>query len=348
MAPPPLKAIAAGFLVAVSLLYMLRLDETRFLSTAAGTKPSANKQDETIPNVVNLVYLMESERDNLAFEFSHFLSVYSAWHHLGPKSIYLHTNADASTIQRARWGQTGKWARLLLEIPGLQIRQVVSPNVTTREGGHDQVIRFAEHKSDFVRVEAARELGGLYIDFDVFVLRDLQPLRNAGFGAVVGREVTDQVNSGIFLTRPHGKLISQWAEDMPRLYDGGWVTHSNLALTNIAEKLVADAPGEVLIMERNAFAPGGWGNADYDHLWATHESNDTQDSSWQVDWSRTYMLHAFMPYRARHKVHGFHRLHPRYVLGRRSNFARALYPVVSLLHKEGVVDWNDTFDGLEA
>ncbi|PHH69175.1 hypothetical protein CDD80_6967 [Ophiocordyceps camponoti-rufipedis] len=342
MAPPPLKAIITALIITASLFYLFHQHEPPLLT--ASKPPSPN--NKTIPNLVNLVYLVPSETSDVAFEFSHFLCAYAARHHLGPTShLVLHTNADAASLARARAGQSGKWARLLLDLPGLRVRHVVSPNATTTDPGA-KPLRFGEHRSDFVRVAAAREFGGLYIDFDVFVLRDLRPLREAGFGAVVGREVTDQVNSGVFLTRPNSLLITRWEESMPRVYDGEWVTHSNVALTRISETLVSESPGSVLIMERNAFNPGGWRNEDYDGLWGTHDDDDDDDDKgWELDYSRTYMLHAFMPYRARHPVHGFDRLLPRYVLERRSNFARALYPVVSVMLEDRLVDWNDTFDG---
>ncbi|RDA93040.1 hypothetical protein CP533_0693 [Ophiocordyceps camponoti-saundersi (nom. inval.)] len=308
--------------------------------------PTTANESTTIPNIVNLVHLLDPTSPtptDLTFEFSQYLSVYAAFHHLHPPTILLHTDASALAISRARAGHSGKWTRLLLEMPGLVIKDVVRPDVTSM----GSVIGPMEHKSDFVRVEALREVGGLYIDFDVFVLRSLRSLFDAGFGAVVGREFTDDINSGAFLTRPHGELITAWADDMPRFYDGSWLRHSNYALTSIAERLVGEASGDVLIMERNAFAPGGWEPQDLDRLWAVHDEGDGEDVSWPVDWSRTYLLHAFMPYRNKHPVHGFDRVDPRYVLERRSNFARALYPLVSMMEEKGLVERNDTFDGRE-
>ncbi|KMQ81966.1 glycosyl transferase, partial [Lasius niger] len=212
-------------------------------------------------------------------------------------------------------------------MPELEVRPVTNPTHT--DSGKE--LRFAEHRSDFARVAAVRDSGGVYLDFDVFALRDVRPLRETGFAAIVGREVTDQINSGIFMTRHHSTLISAWAAEMHRDYDGCWVTHSNLALTRIAERLVA-APREVLIMERHALGPGGWGNDDYDRLWGVHDDvpsalagvnpgdplppDASPPPQWAIDWSRTYLLHAFMPYRAHYTVKGFDYISPRYVLER--------------------------------
>ncbi|RDA87586.1 hypothetical protein CP532_3964 [Ophiocordyceps camponoti-leonardi (nom. inval.)] len=375
MTSPQVRTLIIVIVLFISLLFLLSNREafspSKLTSSSSSSSLNISLHNDTtttsalppIPNIVNLVYLVddESTTKTLRFEFSHYLSVYAAWHHQRPSSIILHTNVDPAVIEKARSGISGKWSRLLLETPGMEIRKVVRPDKTAR----GDTIGPMEHKSDFVRVEAVREVGGLYIDFDVFLLRPLHVLLRAGFGAVVGREAGDDINSGVFLTRPRGLLISQWADDMSRLYDGSWLSHSNHALTRIAERLVGEASGEALIMERNAFAPGGWGNEDYDRLWAVHDEddggagggaggagsagdgNEASPPSWAVDWSRTYMLHAFMPYRAGYEPHGFHRLHPRYVLERRSNFARALYPLVRMMEEDGLVGRNDTFDGRE-
>jgi hypothetical protein len=44
-----------------------------------------------------------------------------------------------------------------------------------------------EARSDFVRWEVVDQMGGLYIDWDVLVLKDLRILREASFNCIVGR-----------------------------------------------------------------------------------------------------------------------------------------------------------------
>jgi hypothetical protein len=206
-----------------------------------------------------------------------------------------------------------------------------------------------------------REFGGIYIDFDVHPLRDVQVLRESGFQAIGGRQLGGQLNSGTFMSKKGSKLINLWAEDMHKVYDGGWTTHSNDVITRLGERLVAD-PGEMLIMEREAFAPGSWNDVDCINLFGVH--NETTSNlenmdleahlpsfdinspeilpSWATDWSRTYLLHAFKPQRSGVSVYGFNRITPRYVLERRSNFARAVYPIARILHDRGLLSLNDS------
>ncbi|MBE3047339.1 hypothetical protein IMZ48_33430 [Candidatus Bathyarchaeota archaeon] len=133
----------------------------------------------------------------------------------------------------------------------------------------------------------------------------------------------------------------------------------------MGERLVREAV-EMLILEREAFAPGGWWAEDEEMLWATHReepsnlANVTQGDelpvheeaafdewsrkddmpSWARDWSSTYMLHAFSPRLL--KGTNFDKISPRYVLERRSNFARAVYPVAKEMYDRGLIKIEDS------
>ncbi|KAJ3473884.1 hypothetical protein NLG97_g10086 [Lecanicillium saksenae] len=141
---------------------------------------------EPIPNTVHYVYILANTSGNFNFAFSEVLSIYAASHYLKPDAIYLHTNAPAEALERARSGEAGKYTRLLFEVPNLKIAHVEVP--THARTGKE--ITAMEHKSDFVRVAAMREHGGVYLDFDVHPLRDLRSLRESGFAAVTGRHRT--------------------------------------------------------------------------------------------------------------------------------------------------------------
>ncbi|KAI5455844.1 glycosyl transferase [Mariannaea sp. PMI_226] len=324
---------------------------------ASGSSIRTNLSEQSIPNVAHYVYIIKDPSCELVFNFSDALSVYAAWHFWHPDAIYLHTNAPEESINRAREGLSGQWSRLIFDIPGLQAKHV-SVRTHARNG---VAINLIEHKSDFFRVQAIREFGGVYIDFDVHPLRDVQVLRESGFQAIGGGQLGGQLNSGAFMSKKGSKLINLWAEDMHKAYDGGWTTHSNDVITRLGEQLVAD-PGEMLIMEREAFAPGSWNDVDCINLFGVHNETTSDlehmdleahlpsfdinspeiSPSWATDWSRTYLLHAFKPQRSGVSVYGFNRITPKYVLERRSNFARAVYPIARILHDRGLLGLNDS------
>ncbi|KAH6687953.1 hypothetical protein F5X68DRAFT_206587 [Plectosphaerella plurivora] len=331
--------------------------------------PVCDDGRETIPNQVHFVYVLADVDGDFGFQFSHALSMYAAWYYWRPRHIYLHTNvlANASAVARAKAGDDGKWSRLIFARFDVHINTVEAP--TRADNG--VAIRGLEHRSDFVRVKAVHDFGGVYIDWDVHALRDIRMLRETGFKAVAGRQLGGQINSGILLSRAGSRLTAGWMEGMHKAYTGGWTTHSNEVITKLGERLAGEPGGEVLIMEREAFSPGSWKDADTDTLFMVHDDEPSNLAnyiagdalpayvegyadrwerpgdfpSWARDWSSSYMLHAFRPGRWKHKVEGFEHITPRYVLERQSNFARAVYPVARQMYLEGLIDVDDTHDG---
>ncbi|KEY71902.1 hypothetical protein S7711_11477 [Stachybotrys chartarum IBT 7711] len=289
---------------------------------------------------------------DFTFNFKHFLSIYAAWLYWKPDLIYLHTNADTQglALTRAREGLAGKWSKLIFTMfDNLYVNTIEAP-MHTNTGKEIHVL---EHRSDFVRVREIYELSGVYIDFDVHALRDIRMLRESRFKAITGRQLGGQTNSGVFMSVKGGKMIKLWMHGMHAAYTGGWTTHSNEIITKFSQRLVLE-PGEMLIMERDAFAPGSWNNNDTDELFAPHDDvpsnllDLTEESplpiyneglyerrerpedfpSWARDWSSSYLLHAFTADRWGHEIPGFTHITPRYVLERRSNFARLYTPLL--------------------
>ncbi|OAA63972.1 glycosyl transferase [Cordyceps fumosorosea ARSEF 2679] len=327
---------------------------------------------ENIPNTVHYVYILaNATHGDFSFAFSEVLSIYAASKYWQPDAIYLHTNAPDAALERARSGAAGKWTALLFAVPNLHIAAATVPT----HAANGKEIHLMEHKSDFVRVAALREHGGAYLDFDVHPLRSVRALLESGFAAVAGRQQGDnaEVNSGAFFTKPHSRMIELWSEGMHAAFTGEWSAHSNGALTAVCENLVAAAPGaEVLIMERNAFAPGSWMREETIGLLEVHEEEPSSwamrgaDGSlpryeeepmtrwtapakgrdrpeWAQDWSKTYMLHAFNHNQKDFEIPGFDRITPRYILERRSNMARAVYPVARELYEQGLIDIDDPY-----
>lgn len=351
MTPIPFNLFGLAVSFSATLLLLLSLHHLR------STQGIPDTATENIPNQAHFVYILENPDADFAFQFSHFLSIYAAWHYWRPHTLYLHTNARDGPISRARDGLSGKWNKLIFRMPGLAVNDVPVPS----HADNGAEIQNMEHKSDFVRVKAVRDFGGVYIDFDVHPLRDIKVLRQSGFNAIGGRQLGGEVNSGTFLSTKGGKMIRQWTVEMHQVYNGGWTTHSNEVITRVGERLVAE-PREMLIMEREAFAPGSWNADDCSKLFEAHNdsssnldninqgdplpSNDSDDPPWAWDWSKTYLLHAFKPDRWGYDIKGFDSITPRYVLERRSNFARAVYPIAKLMYEKGLIAINDSHSGL--
>ncbi|RDA90586.1 hypothetical protein CP533_6933 [Ophiocordyceps camponoti-saundersi (nom. inval.)] len=291
-------------------------------------------QRQVIPDRAHFVYVLENEDADLNLQFSQALSVFAVRFHWTPSEIFLHTNVGEKSILRARNGQAGKWSKLILGLPEMTVVRVQLP----LQAANGVTIRHMEHKSDFVRVQAVRDYGGVYLDFDAHVLRDIRPLLRAGFRAVTGRQVDGLVISGTFMASKGAKLVRRWYDEMNRVYDGAWTTHSNTLVTKIGVSLVPD-PGQVLILDRAALAPGDWSKAQCEKLWETHDPKAPE--TWLRDYSDTYILHAFSPHRFRYQINGYTSITPQYVFANQSNFARAVMPVAGYMLEQGLINLTD-------
>lgn len=364
--PPSMKYFAFAGVVAFACLILLSqsLNFPDFYLhqngawKAFGSASAPSRVTPEIPNTVHFVFVLPEGKTDFSFLFYHYLSVYSVKHLWKPDTIYLHTNADEGAIERARSGARGKWNKQIFNMPSLRINHHVPPEKSNK----GQRITAPEHMSDFARVEVVLEHGGVYIDLDVFALRDIKPLRQAGFNAVLGRESGGKLNCGVFASQPQSKALKLFLEGMHDVFDTDvYAMHCVGPLTEVGERLVADQ-GEVLIVDREGFHPVGWEGGQAEFLYGVHQDSPSnlegikqgdplpehkaaEYNHWEWlqrdKWDRNFY--------ASYMIHGFHietfNITPRSVLERQSVFSRAVYPVARAMYMEGLMEIEDTPQG---
>ena len=376
-----LSFIKAGVVAILTIATLYYLTSTYSLAHACSRASSTLNHSDVIPNRVHYVHIMpDNPSSDIRLEFKHFLSIYSASLYFQPDVIYIHTDATYDSIERAQAGSfaTGpdKWARLILNLPSVVIRHVSAPETASGSG---IAITRIEHKSDFIRTKVVYEHGGMYMDWDVYALRDVKPLRELGFANVVGRQKLGAVNSGCWMSRKGTRLMELWVRDQHEVYTGGWTIHSNDLLSSLAEhngdggllanlvERLVPMKKEVLILDRMAFAPSSWELEDAKKLFERHPAEVVESSlsatavgigedarvrwdnrdkkhflSWEIDYSGSYVLHAF---KATHnqKIEGFdpEGITIKYVLSRDSNFASAVYPALKHAIDAGIISVDD-------
>ena len=158
-------------------------------SSILHTPASAGAAFEPIPNIVHFVRLVHPAPEPvLEFQFRHFIAIYSAWYHLEPAAIYIHTNIEQYLIEEALDRSASIYTAAVRRIPRVTFSHQVALN-HTKSGA---VIDKLPNQSDFVRTAVMVKQGGIYLDDDAYVLRDLKPLRTLGFENVVGRQANGQ------------------------------------------------------------------------------------------------------------------------------------------------------------
>ena len=359
------------------------LETTDAASSSAASSSAA--PDAPIPNLVHYIWLL-ADPTVFSLDFKVFISVYSSYLFLRPDKIYFHTDVSPELWEQSKTAGD-VWTQRVLAVPGVTPKYITNPTVTTKGVPIDTF----GAKSDFIRADALREFGGVYLDVDAVPLRDLAPLRRAGFASVVGGATalepkhTGYVNTGVWLARPHSALVEVFREAMDAYYNGVWAISVEI-LTDLAYRLHA-IPGEVLIMNPRAFAPASFELDDQFRLFQPHPdgSSSSADSlvglenaahqpvgkgkelgaiqfkdrplhetcvdaltwlgereragrmeTWEMDFSATYVLHAFDD--DSHRVKGFDgKITLPYVLARQSNYARAVYPAIFHALQEGIL-----------
>ncbi|CAG8975225.1 hypothetical protein HYALB_00004286 [Hymenoscyphus albidus] len=317
------------------------------------------QEGDIIPNVVHYVWILDPAKTTPQFNFKHFLSMYSAFLHLEPEIIYLHTNANSEAISRAKtYGSY--WTRKVLSISQLVVREVQPPTKTTT----GLTITALEHQSDFLRPNILSRFGGIYLDFDVFILRDFRPLREAGFKNVFGHELLEKPNNGLMMSVRGSRLMDIFDKEQHLAYDKAWTTHSVELLARLAAALTP-VPFQVLVMERKAFTPDGWLPEEHAALYLNHQKTETTKElraeedplkspwdidleefwnvsknrvkeDWELDYSSSYAMHAFIPKRD-DRPPKCREIDWAYVMERRSNYAVQMYPVLWHASKWGFI-----------
>ncbi|QUC21667.1 uncharacterized protein UV8b_05910 [Ustilaginoidea virens] len=266
----------------------------------------ALRQDASaaIPNQVHLVKMVQdpASRADFAFCFTDFLAAYAAWHHWRPRAMYLHTNAGEAAVRDARAGLSGRWTERLLRIPGLAV-----------------VAADADAAADRVAVEAVRAAGGIALAFDVFALQDVGGYRRGrhefvsyrlGEGGAAGHD--------FFMAARGSGVVEAWAERLRRRPGGeGASSPSELILREGSARTAGAAAQGVRLMDADEFV------------------SDKRDGSVT---GRLLETARGGPHEEKWTGERWEFLTPRHLLGRRSVFARAMYPVVRELVDAGVVD----------
>ena len=346
-----------GGMVAVTVCWLLFLSlGSALMQVLWGVHTT--KRTEEIPNIVHFVWAnpvgANGTQTPLSFDFRHFLAIYSAHFYMRPDAINIWTDASAAAIDDAR-RSSNVYTRAISSLATVVYHTTPMPS-TTSKGVR---IEKYQHKSDFVRTRIMRDHGGLYLDDDAWLIKDLGPLRRSGYENVFGRQVDGKLCQATWLSRPGNAFMKTWVDLMDSEFNGEWTKAGNELISKLYPAFVAaGARGHALVLERDAFFPFSWVLPDLKTMYGLHDEADIRDDSpppsaldvfhgghrgpgWTTDWSATYSIHGWTTgindQDAWHIFGPYRTLTPEYVLAHRSNVARALYPAVKDAIDSGVL-----------
>ncbi len=350
------------------------ISSTSHISNPGQTTKNTPKDTEisiadrvTIPNIVHFVYLVKpSPNPTFEFAFRQFIAIYSAFHYLHPETIYIHTNVEEHLIEETLKKSTSPWTKAASKLRAVKFDHQTPPEHTNSGLPIDKL----PNQSDFVRTGVLGKSGGIYLDIDSYVLRDLEPLRRTGFENVVGRQKNTQICPAVILSAPGNKMMEAYQALQHTVFDPGrWALHATDLLTRLAEDFQMP-DHQVLILPHNTFFPFDWVATELKSLYEVHDDQGVPAVSnkgsqnlteyiesfqlygpetWQKDWRSPYVLHGWtsgikgqLNDQEREAMFGkFGGITPAYVLARNSHFAMAVYPAV-----KHALD-NEVLDGID-
>lgn len=171
----------------------------------------------TIPNIVHLV-----TTDSRPWTSWMFLNLLSILNKINPTRLYIHYVTSPR----------GQFFDLLKDYPEylhrMELVAIKEPiGIWDRfPGAHDYA-----HKSDCVRMNILSQVGGIYLDTDILILKSFDDLRSSKEGLVVGyqneRSKPKEICNGVILSSKDNMFLSTWYESYKTAnFSECWDCHS--------------------------------------------------------------------------------------------------------------------------
>ncbi|GAA5917821.1 hypothetical protein JCM6882_004159 [Rhodosporidiobolus microsporus] len=234
------------------------------LTTPSGNETFSPTSARQIPPYLHYVYGLSPTFGGKPFNFIHYLCLTSAFVTLKPEVIYFHYVYEPDT-----W----YWRRFVQEMgesKTTRLELVKERDVTEIHG--NPVEHFA-HKADVLRLEALRDYGGIYLDIDVLVVRDLAPLYR--HEVVMGMESQPNLDpelppsglcNAVILAKPYSSFVARWIDSYRTFNKSSWAKHSVTTPWDLARAF----PTEITVLNKFAFFWPIWHD---DHLRVVHRDD---------------------------------------------------------------------------
>lgn len=203
-----------------------------------------------IPNVYHFVFGLRPQTE--AFHLLHYLCLASCLEVNRPDRLVMH-------LRNEPWGELWDLIR-----PRIEIAEIAERDLEVNLAYRDEfTASFAyAHVSDFIRLRALLEHGGVYADMDTLFIAP-PPADFFAESCVMGRERVDaaapsrpqgSLCNAYIMAEPRSRFIETWLQRMPEAFDGGWSTHS----TFLPYELSREFPDLIRVEPESRFFAFDW------------------------------------------------------------------------------------------
>jgi Glycosyltransferase sugar-binding region containing DXD motif len=217
-----------------------------------------------IPNIVHFIWL----KGDLSrpFSFINYLSVRSVASIQKPDKIYLHCDHEEP--------DNPNWQAVL---PYVEIKHVIPPDKCG-----SVPLRYAQYKSDVLRLEILLKHGGTYLDCDFILLKPFHDLMDGRLTMVHDGPDMHSVSNGVIICAPEQVFLADWLAAIPdELNSSIWANHA----VNTPKKLLQTGDYKIRLLPSKSFIP-----LDFEHLYLFITP------PYQIDLSSSYAVHIWETY----------------------------------------------------
>jgi hypothetical protein len=213
-----------------------------------------------VPNIVHQIYDYKSPN------FFMYLSLMCVQRYLKPDHHYLWVN-DAGRFRKGDWenwqysAKPGSWEADLAElIKNKSIEPMLKSFPISPPGNSSLYATNKAHISDFVRLEALKEYGGIYLDTDAFPIRSMDSLRIHDFTMSYDNIVNPDTHApkrfcnGVFLSSPASLYLAKWTAAYANFDPVSWDMTSSV----VPFKIAVENP-DLIHVEWNRLSPISYG-----------------------------------------------------------------------------------------
>lgn len=228
---------------------------------------SSEVSEFQVPNIVHYTWYA---LDGVEAHFKHFLGVLSARNVLNPEVIYIHTNV--SQLKGTYWHK-------IMAINRVKVLHDGSPRELLGQKLKDPY--FFSSDSNIGRLKYMLQYGGIYLDFDVIVIRNLDRYRV--YECTLGKEEDNLLNTGLIICSKSSPFLYLWANSYFDDYQPDvWIYNTGLKTTELAKRFP-----HLIHIEPDKFHRPNW--REVNKIWG----NET------FAWEAQYAVHTW--YRFKHR-----------------------------------------------
>jgi predicted O-methyltransferase YrrM len=145
-----------------------------------------NKKIGIIPKIIHLIHLNQRELQKY-----NYACIRSICKHMPDYVIYIHNDIEPDTFE---------WNELK------QQKNIIIKKINRIKMFDNYPVQYVQYEADILRLQILYEYGGIYMDMDIFILKNIDPLFN-GSCIYYGREKEGSLINCILCSEPKNELL---------------------------------------------------------------------------------------------------------------------------------------------